>query len=180
MHPYPHRYVASANGALSGAVSVSSPGLPELTTAPAPQFGGPGGIWSPETLLTAAIANCYILTFRAVSAAALFGWLGLECEVEGVVEKVDRAVRFATIAMRATLTIAPGADAAKARRLLRQADRGCLIANSLAAECSLEPRVIVAPPGRSPRHAAAAEPGGPAPQAGAADPPGEARGCPDT
>jgi organic hydroperoxide reductase OsmC/OhrA len=178
--PYPHRYVAAASGALSGAVSVSSPGLPGLTTAPAPQYGGPGGIWSPETLLTAAIANCYVLTFRAVSAAAMFGWVGLECEVEGVVRKVDRALRFATIAMRATLTIAPGADAAKARRLLRQADRACLIANSLAAECSLEPRVVIAPAGRSPPHGAGAGPGGPSPQAPAATGAGRPEGCPET
>lgn len=147
MDPYPHTYIASASGRFSGAVSVASAGLPTLTTAPAPQFGGPGDIWSPETLLAAAIADCYIFTFRAVSGAALFGWLALECQAEGIVRKTDGAPRFSTLAIRATLTIAPGADAAKAKRLLRQADRGCLIANSLSAERTLEPNVIVASPG---------------------------------
>jgi organic hydroperoxide reductase OsmC/OhrA len=32
------------------------------------QLGGPGGQWSPETLLVAAAAECFILTFRAVAA----------------------------------------------------------------------------------------------------------------
>lgn len=142
--PYPHTYIASASGTLTGVVSVTSPGLPQVTSAPAPQFGGSGGFWSPETLLTAAIADCYILTFRAVSGAALFGWLALGCQVEGVVKRIERTPRFASLAIRATVTIAPGADAAKAKRLLRQADRACLIANSLKAERMLEPRVIIA------------------------------------
>lgn len=172
MDPYPHSYIAAASGSRTGTVSVTSPGLPALTTAPAPQFGGPGGLWSPETLLTAAIANCYILTFRAVSAAALFGWLALDCQAEGVVAKIGKVPAFSAIALRATLTIAPGADAAKARRLLRQADRACLIANSLAAGRTLEPRVIIAaaqdcPPGR-----AAEESGTAPPAAPAARPPG--------
>ena len=143
MDPYPHSYVANASGALSGAVSVTSPEVAGLATAPAPQFGGPAGFWSPETLLTAAIANCYLLTFRAVSGAALFGWLALECRVEGLVTRVARVPQFAALGIQATLTIAPGADSSKARRLLRQADRACLIANSLKAQRTLGARVVV-------------------------------------
>ena len=90
MQPYPHSYTAAASGGLTGEVPVTSPGLPQIWSAPAPQFDGDGRHWSPETLLTAALANCFILTFRAVSAAALFGWLELECRVDGVVDRVER------------------------------------------------------------------------------------------
>ena len=98
--------------------------------------------WSPETLLTAAIANCYLLTFRAVSGAALFGWLRLECRVEGVLEPVDRRPRFSRFETLATLTVAAGADAAKAKRLLKKADRDCLIANSLRGPRTFACRVV--------------------------------------
>ena len=88
MHPYPHLYVASASGQPTGPVGVTAPGLPAITTAPPTQFDGPGDVWSPETLLCASIADCFILTFRAMARAARFEWTSLSCRVEGVLEKL--------------------------------------------------------------------------------------------
>jgi len=140
--PFPHVYAASADARPAGEVAVNSPGLATIAAGPAAQFGGSGVHWSPETLLPAAIANCFVLTFRAVSAAALFGWLQLECRVEGVVDRVERRPCFARFHILAILTIAPGADAAKARRLLAKADRDCLIANSLAGAREFRSQVL--------------------------------------
>ncbi len=123
-------------------MSVSAPGVAEFTSAPALQFGGPGTLWSPEALLTASIADCFIMTFRAVSAAALFGWIKLECRVDGVLSRLERQARFTDFALHATLTIAPGADRSKARRLLKRAERACLIANSLTGRHTLDARVL--------------------------------------
>src|SRR5579863_3794706 len=94
MQPYPHRYGAAAAAEPSGPVTVSSRGLPSLETFPPPEFGGPGGVWSPETLLCAAVVDCFILTFRAVARAARFEWRELECRVEGVLERVGSNSEF--------------------------------------------------------------------------------------
>ena len=142
--PYPHTYSAAAGGGPAGPVPLTSPGLPELASAPAREFGGPGTLWSPETLLIAGIADCYVMTFRAVSGAALFGWLKLECQVDGVLERVKRTPCFTRFRTVATLTVAPGADVAKARRLLRKTDAACLVANSLRGERTFEAHVIAA------------------------------------
>ena len=142
MHPYPHIYVASANGAPSGPVPVTSPNAPELATAAPPQFDGPEGFWSPETLLTASVANCFILTFRAVSRAAKLEWLGLECTVEAVLEKVEGITQFSTFKTVATLTVPPGTDSGKAKQLLEKAEHGCLVANSLRGTRMLEASIV--------------------------------------
>jgi len=143
MHPYPHVYRAAASAAPTGPVPVSAATLPEIATAAPPEFDGPGGTWSPETLLTAAVADCFILTFRAISRASKFEWQALECRVEGVLERLDKGgayfTRFKTMAR---LTLAPGADAAKARLLLEKAEHGCLVANSLRSERSLEVTLV--------------------------------------
>ena len=97
MHPYPHTYTAAAAADPSGLVSVTSAQLPRLDTAPPPEFDGPGGVWSPETLLCASLADCFILTFRAVSRASRLPWLRLECRVEGVLERVERTSQFTTL-----------------------------------------------------------------------------------
>jgi organic hydroperoxide reductase OsmC/OhrA len=148
MHPYPHIYVAAANGAPSGAVPVTSPGAPELATAAPPQFDGPEGFWSPETLLTASVANCFILTFRALSRAARLEWLHLECTVEAVLEKVEGVTQFSRFTTVATLTVPSGADPTKAKQLLEKAEHGCLVANSLRGTRALEARVVASADGR--------------------------------
>ncbi len=67
MQLYPHRYIATASGRAVGSVTVSGSALPAIETASPPEFGGPKGVWSPEILLTAAVADCFILTFRGVA-----------------------------------------------------------------------------------------------------------------
>lgn len=146
MHPYPHSYVVSAAGQNAGLVTVSSAQLPNFETASPPEFDGPGGVWSPETLLCAAVADCFILTFRAVSRASRFEWLRLECRVEGLLERIDRTSQFTSFTINATLTGRAGTDVAKARDLLERAERGCLISNSLRGSRALEVRVVVAEP----------------------------------
>lgn len=143
MHPYPHTYTVSAGAQTAGLVTVASPHLPDLQTAPPPEFDGPGGVWSPETLLCAAAADCFILTFRAVSRAARLEWLRLDCRVEGVLERVERVSQFTRFTTFADLIVPPQTDAGTARKLLEQAERGCLIANSLRGSRALEARVIV-------------------------------------
>jgi organic hydroperoxide reductase OsmC/OhrA len=143
MHPYPHRYVASATGEGKGFVTLSSAQLPALETAPPPEFDGPAGVWSPETLLCASLADCFILTFRSVSRAASFGWLRLECRVEGVLERVERTSQFTRYTTFAKLTVPEGADSARAHELLERAERGCLIANSVRGTRTLEVEISV-------------------------------------
>lgn len=144
MHPYPHVYVAGAAGAPTGDVTATSPALPDLATAPPPEFDGPGGVWSPETLLVAAIADCFILTFRGVARAAKFEWLALDCRVEGVLEKAGGVAKFTRYTTHAKLTVAAGTDDAKARQLLERAEHLCLVANSLQGTRAIETEVVAA------------------------------------
>lgn len=142
MHPYPHVYQAAAAGTPVDFVQVSSPGLPTLQAAPPPQFDGPGGVWSPETLLCAAVANCLLLTFRAIARASKFDWQQLDCQVEGTLERVDGTSRFTRFVTRVTLHVPAGADAERARLLLEKAEHGCLISNSLNARRELVAQIV--------------------------------------
>ncbi|MGP8097313.1 MAG: OsmC family protein [Steroidobacteraceae bacterium] len=144
MKAYPHTYRVSAHGSAVGTVPVVSQGLPAIETAPPPEFDGPGGVWSPETLLVAAIANCFILTFRGISRAVHFDWEKLEAQVDGTLERVSGSTQFTRYATRATLTVKAGIDHAKARELLERAEKVCLVANSLRGERTLEVQLLEA------------------------------------
>lgn len=143
MNPYPHTYTVSAEAQNLGWVAVMAPQLPCIVSAAPPQFGGPHGVWSPETLLCASIADCFILTFRAIARAARVEWRKLECRVEGVLERVDKIPQFTKFTTFAKLSVAKGTDLAKVRELLERAEHDCLVANSLRGMRSLESEVVV-------------------------------------
>ncbi len=142
MHPYPHVYTAAATCQLEGSVALTSPGLPEIASAPPPEFDGPGGVWSPETLLCASIADCFVLSFRAIARASKLEWTELACRVEGVLERVDGVTRFTRYTTFASLKVSPASDAAKARRLLEKAEHVCLISSSLRGQRALVTEVV--------------------------------------
>lgn len=142
MHPYPHLYTVQASASPTGDVPVSSAGLPSLATAPPAEFDGPGDRWSPETLLVAAVADCFLLSFRGVARANKFEWHALECSVEGKLDRVEGKTHFTHYLVRATLRVPAGSDEAKAKQLLERAEHVCLISNSLVGQRSLESTVI--------------------------------------
>jgi peroxiredoxin-like protein len=144
MHPYPHVYHAATRGGPEGFVTVSAPELPDLPSAPPPQFDGPGGMWSPESMLCAALADCFVLTFRAIARASKFEWIDLDCNVEGTLERAGGVSRFTRYVTRATLRVPAGTDAAKARLLLEKAEHGCLVSNSVNGARELQTEVIEA------------------------------------
>ena len=132
MESYPHCYSVDALARPDGNVVISAAGIPPLQTAPPAQFDGPGDLWSPETLLVAAAADCFVLTFRAIARASHLSWASLRCDAEGRLERTDGVTRFTQLALNAHLAVPAATDPEKARRLLEKTERACLITNSLA------------------------------------------------
>ena len=144
MSQFPHEYNVSANADPSGLVSINADGIPELKSAPPAVFGGPGDQWSPEDLMVAAVADCFILSFRAIAAASKFEWTDVRCDVTGTLDKVERSIEFTAFNVIANLTIPAGSDEGRAQRLLEKAEKSCLITNSLKAEPHLETTITTA------------------------------------
>jgi peroxiredoxin-like protein len=134
MHPFPHRYVVNAAVRPDGDVPLSTAGVRIIESAPPKEFDGPGNQWSPEGLLTAAVADCFVLTFRALAAASKFQWISLESSTQGTLDRVDGRMRFTRFDTHAKLQLAEGADVERAKKLLERAELTCLVANSLNSE----------------------------------------------
>jgi peroxiredoxin-like protein len=144
MHDFPHRYSAGALARVEGDVVLESERLPSLTSAAPAEFGGPGDQWSPETLLVAAVADCFVLSFRAIAHASKLPWVSLECQVEGTLDRVERVTQFTKFDVRALLRVPPDTNEERAQRLLARAEQSCLISNSLKAQSHLVATVEVA------------------------------------
>ena len=114
------------------------PRLPPIQSAPPTEFGGPGDRWSPETLFVAAVADCFVLTFRGIAGVSRFSWVSLACRVVGTVDRVDRVTQFTAFEVRARLRVPSGANEEQARRLLTKAEETCLVTNSLKVRPHLD------------------------------------------
>lgn len=144
MQDLPHHYRVNSSAEAEGNVTLKADDLPQIVTAPPAEFGGPGDQWSPETLLVGAVADCFILTFRAIARASRLEWNNLDCSAEGTLARVERVTRFTSVTIRATLTVPAGTDVDKAQRLLAKSEEACLVTRSLLADAHLEAEVIVA------------------------------------
>jgi organic hydroperoxide reductase OsmC/OhrA len=138
MQAFPHHYAAVATADMHTDVALEGKGLPPIASAAPTEFGGPGDRWSPETLLVAAVADCFVLTFRAIAGVSKFAWLSLACDVTGTVDRVDRITQFTQIEVRARLKVPAGAREDQAIRMLAKAEETCLVTNSLKVKPHLE------------------------------------------
>jgi peroxiredoxin-like protein len=142
MHPFPHRYTVAAHARPDGDVPLSAEGVRVIESAPPKEFDGPGNQWSPEQLLAAAVADCFVLGFRAIARASKFRWLQLEATTEGHLDRVEGTMRFTRFATHAKLQVPAGTDLERAKRLLEKAELSCLIANSLSSERHLTSEIV--------------------------------------
>ncbi|GJL83375.1 MAG: hypothetical protein DHS20C01_30090 [marine bacterium B5-7] len=142
MQGFPHIYKVMATADPEGDVCLSGDGLDEIPSAPPVEFGGPGNRWSPESLLVAAVADCFILSFRAIARASKLSWNSLKCEAEGTLERGDGATSFTNFVIHATLVVPHDANEERAHRLLEKAEKACLITNSLSGTTHLDASVV--------------------------------------
>jgi organic hydroperoxide reductase OsmC/OhrA len=142
MHPFPHQYLVNAAVRPDGDVPLSTEGVRVIESAPPREFDGPGNQWSPEGLLTAAVADCFVLGFRAIAAASKYPWHSLESQTRGTLDRVEGKMRFTRFETHAKLHVPPGADIERAKKLLEKAELTCLVANSLNSERHLTVEVV--------------------------------------
>ena len=108
MKPLPHTYEATLTGGATGYATLSTEGVPPLSSAPPKDFDGPGDAWSPEHLLLASVDACFMFTFRAVARGSNFDFLSLDLTSRGTVDRKDGVTRFTEIVLKPRLVLAKG------------------------------------------------------------------------
>lgn len=142
MKPMPHQYTVRIAGGPSGPALATADGLPDLRSAPPPEFDGPGGAWSPEHLLLAAVETCFLFTLRAVARGSRVEFETCEVTAEGTVDRADGVTRFTDIVLRPRLRLAAGTDPDRARRAMEKAEKACLVSASLLTPVRLEAELV--------------------------------------
>jgi organic hydroperoxide reductase OsmC/OhrA len=140
---FPHFYSVRAEADMTNGVNVTSGGVPTLRTAPPPEFGGPGDRWSPETLAVAAVADCLVLTFKAIARTRAFPYRQITCDVQGCLDRKEKVTAFTDFFVKVRLYLPEGASVEEARRLVDMAKNHCLITNSFKATVHFDTAFVV-------------------------------------
>jgi uncharacterized OsmC-like protein len=96
--------------------------------------------------LLAAVASCFVATFRGIANASKLEFQGIEVAIDGVIEKRDGVLRFTRINLKPVAIIFAEQERERTQRLLYKAESVCLVARSLSCACELEPKILVENP----------------------------------
>lgn len=124
---------------------VEGQNIPEpMSFSAPPAFHGKPGHWTPEHFLLAAVASCFVITFKAVAEHSDFAFDALGVVVGGNIGRDDHGkYSFTEIRLKVSVTLPEHVSSERAMRLIEKAERNCLIMRSLNAKVVLVPEVRV-------------------------------------
>src|SRR5271169_6128055 len=117
-----HKYQIRANSTVVRSGLAVAEGIESsIAFSAPPEFKGHAGNWTPEHLLVAAVASCYVSTFSGMAFNSNFEFFSLELETEGVLAEDRTGWRFREVVIRPRLTIARAEQKGLGSRLLHKA-----------------------------------------------------------
>ncbi len=123
--------------------TLASEGKPVLKITSPPEFRGETGMWTPEDMFVGAVEVCHMATFLAFAAKKQIPILSYRSHANGVLEFVDGDYRFTRIVIFPTIVVASSTPEADVHSTLREAQRHCLVTNSIASIVEVNPTLIM-------------------------------------
>lgn len=107
------------------------------------EFGGPGGIISPEELFVASNAVCVMTTFIDFSERVGIELVDYKSNATGYMEFIDMYYRFSRIVITIEIVISKEKDINKTKRMIEKAHDVCPVRKSSTCEVIIEPVITV-------------------------------------
>jgi organic hydroperoxide reductase OsmC/OhrA len=118
------------------------PVRPELPVDAPPEFNGHEGVWTPEHLFVASVNACFMTTFLAIAENSKLEVVGFTAGAKGKLEQLEgQGFVMTEIRLHPKVTVRHPRDVARASRILRKAEKHCLISNSIKSATRLEPEI---------------------------------------
>jgi len=125
---------------------VRTDGKPGIKVATPPGFGGPGGVWSPEELLVAAVQSCLMTTFLYFVELLGIRLVSYGSNGTGTMEKTPDGLRFTAMDVAIVAKVESESDYQKALGLKMKLEKYCPVSTSLNFGVMLGLEVSIAGP----------------------------------
>ncbi|WP_226036239.1 OsmC family protein [Aquibacillus saliphilus] len=106
-----------------------------------PEMDGPGIGTNPDEMLLGAASTCYIITLAAMIERAQLPLEQMDLESIGVVDVTSGVFTYQKIIHRPTVILKSGAstdELTKAKQLVEQAEKSCMISRAIKGNVELE------------------------------------------
>jgi osmotically inducible protein OsmC len=115
-----------------GTMSAASGAFKDLSYSIKSRFEGGVPGTTPEEMIAAAHAGCFIMQFGVFMMGEKIAPRVLEADAEVTIERSDAGANITTSALRCKVEV-PGGDATKIRELGEKAKTGCPVSKALAS-----------------------------------------------
>jgi organic hydroperoxide reductase OsmC/OhrA len=120
-----------------------SAGRTSLRISSPPEFRGEEGTWTPEHMLIGAVEGCLMVTFLSLAEHKNIHILAYESMANGRLEFMDGGYRFTRIVISPLVVAQHPAEEAQVLSALRDAEKRCLVSNSITAVVEVNPVVKI-------------------------------------
>lgn len=111
--------------------------MPPLTGAIPPEFGGPGGGYSPEDFYAFALLNCFMATFKVIADRSKLHYESIHLKGDLTVDRNEKGTPWMKH-FRLHARLAGAEDIDRAQRILVKTSESCLVLNSVKTEKTFE------------------------------------------
>ncbi len=112
-------------------------GKPAIEVATPPEFGGPENIWTPEDLLTSAVATCIMTSALFFIGRAKIQMRSYKSNAVGTMEKTAAGLEITRIEVTVSIELEDPAQEEAVRKAMEQAEKTCPLSNSLKCPVAL-------------------------------------------
>ncbi len=107
--------------------------FPAIGCAIPQQFGGPGGGYSPEDLFALSVITCLVATFKVLAERGQLVYSTIAAEATLTIDRNAQGV-VALQKLEISITLKGVQDETKARALLADSEKYCLVSNAIKCE----------------------------------------------
>jgi len=112
-------------------------GKPSLEVATPPEFGGPENIWTPEDLLTSAVASCLMTSLLFFAEKSRIVMCSYTSQATATMEKTPEGLRITGVKVAVHVTLAEKKQEAALKKAMAFAEKTCPVSHSLVCPVEL-------------------------------------------
>ncbi|NGX39246.1 MAG: hypothetical protein KR126chlam1_00569 [Chlamydiae bacterium] len=142
-YPLHFRVEASSPSGISTPLEGKGEDFPSIHCAIPKEFNGPGGGYSPEELFALAGVTCIMATFKVFAERGKLSYASIAGEAKLTIDRNEEGVA-ALQKLEMTFTFSGVADEEKAKVLLAESQKYCLVCNAIKCVKSFTTQFIPA------------------------------------
>lgn len=117
-------------------------GKPAIEVATPPEFGGPENIWTPEDLLTSAVATCIMTSALFLLERGKIALRSYRSSATATMAKTPGGLAITGMSVKIALSLENPSQGDAARQAVMQAEKSCPLSNALT--CPVEVDLVIA------------------------------------